>query len=519
LINRAYRWAIPALLLWLLVWIGLSWAGVLDDAFIHLRYAANLYRTHLITYDGVHSNYGASSLLYVCLLSFFRAFTSSPGLPRIVSSCVHVLLFVGLALLFLRAVPRESHLARLLGLTMLVIVVAPSAVRWLDDGMETGLSLCFVALLCWACFRQTMRPAASGLHYLAFAALGFFAVLLRTELFLLCGISFVLVAWQNLFVSASVAKSGNRLTAMVSGSHILLGGILALALIRIKMHVLLPDTALAKSTGSVIWSATFSMTAKVLAGALSFGAGLLLFWLLTLFLVWCARRFSMMTLFANSVFPVLLVLAALRGQEVQGARYFDWAFCFSILWNILELGRLSPIPSDPLPKQPGSRLAYAFLMILLLVLPYESITIYPMLKSRSTLLRQFESEHLERFEGKRGVADDVGLIGYFSRADICDLAGLVNGRERAGETKSQRIGGCIASHPDFLFLDPSTINDLRSSLSFSDWQACSRYYEYRNVNSWNRHYLIIPRAAAAEVCKEVSNSAPSEVDLLIGESS
>jgi hypothetical protein len=165
LINKAYRWAVPILALWLVVWIALSWPGVQDDTFIHLRYADNLFRTHLITYDGVHPSYGASSLLYVYLLSFFRTFTSSPTLPRFLSTCIHLLLFAGLVLFFLRVVPRESHLARLLGLIVLVIFVTPSAVRWLDDGMETGLGLCFAALLSWIIFVSRLGPpsAASGI--------------------------------------------------------------------------------------------------------------------------------------------------------------------------------------------------------------------------------------------------------------------------------------------------------------------------------------------------------------------
>jgi len=509
LINRAYRLVVPILALWLLVWIFLSWAGVQDDAFIHLRYAGNLFRTHFITYDGVHPNYGASSLLYVYLLAFLRAFTSSPGLPRVVSSCAHLLLFAGLVFLFLRAIPRESHLARLLGLTALILFVAPSAVRWLDDGMETGLALCFVALLCWVTFRQSTRSTVTGLQYLAFVTLGFFAVLLRIELILLCGLSFVILAWQSLFAPSNAAKPDQRLKAIVSGSHLLLGGLLALTLIRIRMHFLLPDTALAKSLGGTPWSATLFATAKVLGGALSFGVGMLLFWLLTIFLLWRARRFSMTALFANSVFPVLLALAVLRGQQVQGARYFDWTFSFSILWNVLELGRISPPSSG---KQSGRGLVYAFLALVLLVLPYESMALYPMLQSRSDLVRRFESDHFELFEGKRGVAVDVGYIGYFSRADICDLAGLVNGREKARETTRQRIAGCVASHPDFLFFDPATIDDLRPYLSYSDWLACSQPYDFKNVNSANRHYLILPRATAPELCREISNSVPFAVD-------
>ena len=511
LVDKTYRWAVPVLGLCLVSWILISWAGVQDDAFIHLRYADNLFRTHLITYDGVHPNYGASSLLYVYLLSFLRAFASSPDLPRIVSSCVHVLLFAGLVLLFLRAVPRESHLARVLGLTALLLSVMPSAVRWLDDGMETGLVLCFVALLCWVIFRQTTRPAVTGLQYFACVLLGFFTVLLRTELILLCGLAFAIFVWQSFFAPDNAAKAEGRVRAVISGSHLLLGGILALAYIRLKMHFLLPDTALAKSSGEPAWGVTLYDTSKVLAGALSFGAGMLLFWLLTIVLLMRSRRFTMTALFANSVFPILLFLAAKRGQQVQGARYFAWTFCFSILWNILELGRLPAIPPQ---SRLGSGSAYCFLALLLLAVPYESKAMYPMLKSRSTLLQQFESDHLVRFEGKRGVAVDIGLIGYFSHADICDLAGLVNGREKARETVSQRIAGCVASHPDFLFFDAATINDTRSYLSFSDWQVCS-FYDFKNVDSSNRHYLLVPRATAAEECRVISNAALSEVETFL----
>jgi hypothetical protein len=508
-INKAYRWAIPVLGLWLLYWIFLSWPGAMDDAFIHLRYAGNLFRTHIITYDGVHPNYGASSLLYVYLLAFFRGFTSSPALSRAVSSCVHILLFAGLVLLFLRAIPRESHLARLLGLITLILFVSPSAVRWLDDGMETGLALCFVALLCWITFRQSTRLTVTGPQYLAFVALGFFTVLLRIELILLCALSFLLLAWPSLDASGNAAKPDQRVKAIMSGSHLLLGGLLALTLIRIRMHFFLPDTALAKSVISTPWSATLFATAKVLGGAISFGAGLLLLWILTIFLLWRARRFSMTVLFANSVFPVLLALALLRSQQVQGARYFDWTFCFSILWNIFELGRI-PAPSSKKQQFPG--LVYVFLALVLLVLPYESMALYPMLKSRSTLLRQFESDHFELFEGKRGVTVAVGYIGYFSRADICDLAGLVNGREKARETTRERIAGCVASHPDFLFFDAPRINDVRPFLSYSDWQACSKYYDFENVYSASHYYLIVPRASAPEVCRKVSNSVPFDVE-------
>jgi len=511
LIDKAYRWTVPLLGLWLATWILLSWAGVQDDAFIHLRYADNLFRTHLITYDGVHPNYGASSLLYVYLLAFLRAFTASPNLPHVVSSCAHLVLAAGLLVLFFRSIPRDSSLARLLGLALLCILVSPSAVRWLDDGMETGLALCFVAAICWVTFPQSTRFTVTWPQYLALVAVGFFAVLLRTELVLLCGLAFAILTWKRLFVPEQGEQSNRHFRTLLSGSHLLLGGLLALAFIRLKMHFFLPDTALAKSDGVANWFGTLYVTGKIFAGALSFGAGMFLLWLLTIFLTLRVGRFSITTLFANLAFPALFTLAASRGQQIQGARYFVWTLFFSILWNIFELSAASP---DHRLQAQNNTLAFCFLAVLLLALPFESRRLYPMLRDRSDLLKQFEGSHFETLQGKHGVAVDIGYIGYFSRADICDLAGLVNGRDKARQTPQERIAGCVASHPDFIFLDQGGIDYAANYLPIEDWQICSRY-DFKTVNQNDPHYLIVPRSVAPEVCRNVANTIPSDIPPLL----
>jgi hypothetical protein len=515
LIDKAYRWGGLVLGLWLATWILLSWAGVQDDALIHLRYADNLFRTHLITYDGVHPNYGSSSLLYVYLLAFLRAFTASPNLPRVISSCVHLLLTAGLLILFFRSIPRDSSLARLLGLVLLIILVSPSAVRWLDDGMETGLALCFVAAICWVTFRQSTRSTVTRTQYLALVAFGFIAVLLRSELILLCGLAFAILAWKGLFVPDQENQSNRRFRVLLSGSHLLLGGLLAFVFIRLKMHFFLPDTALAKSDGIPNWYVTLYVTGKIFAGALSFGAGMFLFWLLTAFMALRAGRFSISTLFANLAFPALLALAASRGQQIQGARYFVWTLFFSILWNIFEL---SSVPPDHRMQAQNNTLAFCFLVLLLLALPFESRMLYPMLRDRAGLLTQFEESHFETLQGKRGVAVDIGYIGYFSRADICDLAGLVNGRDRARQTSQERLVGCFASRPDFIFFNLGDIkyaaNRLPAKLPINDWQICSRY-DFKTVIQNDPHYLIVPRSVAPEVCKNVANTIPYDIPPLL----
>ena len=80
--TKIYRTVFRLLGVWLAGWIYLSWPAIQDDALIHLRYADNLFLHHFITYDGVHADYGASSLLYVALLAVLRNFTASPNLAR-----------------------------------------------------------------------------------------------------------------------------------------------------------------------------------------------------------------------------------------------------------------------------------------------------------------------------------------------------------------------------------------------------------------------------------------------------
>jgi hypothetical protein len=503
--EKIHRLLLPLFALWLVGWMVLSWAAIQDDALIHLRYADNLYLHHMISYDGVHPNYGASSLLYVSILAVLRSFISSPNLPRATSSVVHLLLFAGLAALFAGYVPRVSRLAHVLGVILLALVVLPSAVRWLDDGMETGLVLCWVALLCWLIFQETLVAGASPWRYIVLATVAFFAVLLRIELFSVCAVGSALVLLRRTVDPVNPVDPGRRpsvarrFEVALECSHLVSGGLLACAVIVWKMHVLLPDTAVAKSLGRGHWFNVLHDTAITLGGAFSFGVGMLFFWLLTLLLlVRRSRRMSLANLLANVLFPTLLSLSSLRGQQIQGVRYFAWTFLFSSLWNVLQLGQLPPVPALETRRR-DYLLVGVFLALLAVGLPFESIVMYRVLVQRSKAMRTFEGQHLEVLQGERGVASDIGFIGYFSKADLCDLAGLVNGRAAAHLTKLQRLDACARSNPEFLFGNTSQLGPLATKLDLSRWQICGQY-AFNNVRTPDSHYLIVPPAAANRVC-------------------
>jgi hypothetical protein len=509
--NKTYRIVVLLMAAWLVACIVFTWASILDDALIHLRYADNLLHTHHITYDGVHPNYGASSLLYVSLLALLRSFITSPNLPRGVSSVVHLLLFFGMAVLLARSIPRQSTRVRLLGLILLLLLVVPSAIRWLDDGMETGLVLCFTSLICWLTFResqQTASPAATSAQtYAALVVLGFFTVLLRTELALLGAIAFAILTFKRASADTQPRSLRTWCKAALTSSHLLVGNLLAMALIVLKMHALLPDTAVAKAHSDDSLYKTLAAATQAIGGGLSFGVGTVMLWLLTFFFLLHIRRVSLPLLFANAPFPLTLCLAGLRGQEIQGIRYLVWTLLFSILWNIFQLG--APSPSSPRIEQdaPGRVLTYALLALILIAQPLEFSLVYPILHDSAKLMAMIPHRHLDVLQGKLGVASDVGVIGYFTKANICDPDGLIDGREFARLTPHQRNVACAAQKPDFLYLDLNELGTFNVVMPFANWQVCGEY-EISSLRFKDTHYLIVPPSTAAQICRETSFPHP-----------
>ncbi len=516
--KRIYRIAVPLLAVWLIACIIWSWPSILDDALIHLRYADNLLRTHHITYDGVHPNYGVSSLLYVSLLAVLRSVITSPNLPRGVSSVAHLLLFAGMTVLLARSIPRRLSRVRLLGFLLLLLLVVPSAIRWLDDGMETGLVLCFTSLICWLGFRDSRKSATPVGAYIGLAVLGFFTSMLRTELAMLCAIVCAIVTFRRVSSASDPRSPRTWLKAALNSSHLLVGNLLAMAAIVLKMRVLLPDTALAKSHGLRPLSETLIPVAHAIVGGFSFGIGMLLLWLLTFFLLFRSRRITIPILFANSAFPLTLFLAGLRGQEIQGIRYLIWTLLFSVLWNILELGDAAPGSRGIEKDVPGRVLAYALLTLVLVAQPLEIALVYPILHDRAKLMEKIPHRHLDVLEGKLGVASDVGVIGYFSKANICDLSGLVDGRQFARLAQDQRQEVCAASKPDFLYLDMSELGTFSESMPFGNWIVCGEYemtgFRYKDI-----HYLIVPPSTAQQICRETLFSTPYPASELIAAAS
>jgi hypothetical protein len=428
-------------------------------------------------------------------------------LPHAVSSVFHLLLFGGLVWAFPRSLRSAPKLAWGFALLLLAVLVTPMAVRWLDDGMETSLTLCLVALIAFSISRLCHSATVSNRSVVWLFVLGFVATLTRVEYLLLLGVASLTLFFARLSLPEVAAQHGlsARLRLAARCAVPLLGSLLAAGLIFYTMHALVPDTAIAKSEGLGSWLGVLRATSTVLVSSLSFGVLLFLFWALTaVAAIAYKRRITLPVLLANSLFPVTLALASLRGQQVQGIRYFVWTLLFPILWNILELRWSALEPARSTARV--LRLAtYGLVGVLIVLFPIESKLLYGLFRARSQSLAEFRAQHLERLSSMKLAAFDVGYIGYFTESQLCDMAGLVNGRARASLSFHERVKLCAAEHPQYAFVSRFSLGDLNNSLDLKGWSICS-VYDFANLRASDLHYLIASPEATPAVCAAAGNS-------------
>jgi hypothetical protein len=496
---KVYRISTFIFAAWLLVWLRLSWPAVQDDAFIHLRYAANLLQHHLISYDGVHQDYGTSSLLYVALLAMLRSVWVSPVLPRAVSSIFHVVLFVGLAIALGRALKGAPKLAWAHATLLMAVLVTPMAVRWLDDGMETSLTLCLISLIAFAISGGCHAKVFSNRSAMWLFALGLIATLTRVEYLLLFGLTtLMLYSARRSLVEANEAED-TALEVLIRSAAPLAGSLLAALLIVLKMHALTPDTAVAKADGHAQWIGTLHATASVFGSSMSFGVVFLLLWMLTAATVIVHRqKLTLPMVLANSPLLIMVAMAAARGQQVQGIRYFAWGMLFPILWNVLEL-RWDGHEFTRLQEIWLRYAAYGVAVVLVCLMPTESRLLYHLFRTRAQALAEFRGQHLDQLHAMNVVAFDVGYIGYFTESPLCDMAGLVNGRADARLSFHERVVKCAARKPQYAFVSLYSMGDLNNVYPLRGWSICSEY-DFANLRTSDIHYLIASPDAKDAVC-------------------
>ena len=504
-----------ALPLWLSYWLIKTRAALLDDALIHLHYADLLHRLHFITFDGICPSFGTSSLLYVSLLALLRGFISTPLLPKIVSDLSYLAL-IGFVVTLLMRHTRHPLSQLLLG-ELLLCLITPMGIRWLTDGMETSLTNLLIVTLAVITKKEQETYTPSVIRYVLLVIFGSALVYLRIELALIIALSCLSI----LVIKHSAGKSGAA--ALIEASPLSVGAVLALLSIRIALGNFLPDTALAKSGH---WSLTPAIVvAQVLASSVLLGCGLASCWALSVLATVRRVRQSpqqrtartLAVILENIAIFLVVALSCLRGQNIQGVRYVIWPLIFAIVANALQLARDESAASVKRSIDGVQQaLARAFVVIFLCALPLDWRFAAAAMRGRTQTFLQMRAANLDQlFQDKTIIASDVGFITYFTNARTCDLAGLVNGRTMATMKLEERAAYCAQQSPSMLFLTAGQIHLAEHYMNLRDWSICG-IYDFTNVHSNDRHYLIVPAIDAAAVChrlnfapKQLSNAAAS----------
>jgi hypothetical protein len=201
-----------------------------------------------------------------------------------------------------------------------------------------------------------------------------------------------------------------------------------------------------------------------------------------------------------------------RGQFVQGIRHVLPTLVFMVAANAALIGatdaraliaRLLPSSGWRMPMTYAAAAVTGFAFMTELA-KFESIV-----DNRSAAFLAMRSLDLGALEGTTGIAWDVGHLMYFTKAQVCDVSGLVNGREAALAPESQRLETCLKRDVDFVFVTPENAAELieMSGTRFANWPVCGQYL-FQNVSATAPHYLAVSPKRAAQICPHLREEGP-----------
>ncbi len=484
---------------WLYVLVLVSAAGFyawearylyLDDAFIHLRIAKNLLEHGFYSFNGDHPTFCTSSPLFTALLAVCSQVISSPGLPKFIGLVIYAALFVMIAS---RALAATMPPARWLWIAFLTAVASPMAMRWLADGMETGLSGIFALILARAAFDIYSRSKpARPVTLIAYAAFGLLASTLRIEFSLL--VALICTAESTRFL---LRREADRCAIALA-----LGSLAGLAVIYLVFGRILPDTAIAKAHGFAGMSGgaalldTLADVAKAhlaasTLGILVPGGTVLSFWM-----AMRTARHRAFVAVLNAGLVLLLCLVVWRGQAIQGYRYFVFIEFFLLAFNIAAVNSREQTGEKRFPPlRPWIASPATAVLLALVFVGWQAFDLHKLRTisaGRGVSFEKFESADLAGLRGTFGIAWDVGMIGYFSQATILDGNGLVNGVDVARMTRAERLHLFATRYPvRFAFVNAAQLAILNEYLDVSRWEV-RQTYEFPNFSGDpDRHFLLV----------------------------
>jgi hypothetical protein len=498
---RANRWAaalfVGSVAVWFGAWMWLMRYHQLDDAFITLRYAQHLAESGELAFNPHVESRGASSLLYTYVVALAYRLDNSSLDTKLLSIIFYAALLAATGFRWLRA---KSALTGSLWLSLLIVLLSPMSVRWLSDGMDTSLYV-LAAYVIGTVTAGDWPQKRSWPRSVLLVLLGAVAVVIRVEAGLLVACATLGMLLQRVEARRGLDAPGWLTAEALWGAPLALGSALACIAVALMFGSLLPDTAAAKSHYADAFTIRYlGHLAVSMASTFTMGAGLLVLAAGSAVLALAAESGlgKLAILAGDAPFPALVLAAWSRGEEGM-FRYFIASLVFAIAWNVASLERRSSVVVVRY-ERPARRWLAAFAVVLLVLFLPEGVCVYRIGASRSQSYLAMRRQHLELLASETGVAGDVGMIGYFSQASICDLDGLVGGRDWARKPPDERVRLCATRSPFFVFANSAQADELRQYLDFHSLTPC---YDYPlpNVSTQDTHILYVDRRLAPTVCR------------------
>jgi hypothetical protein len=441
---------------------------LLDDALIHVRSADLLLQAGFPTADGVSRSFADSSPLYLLLTAAGLALGGSFYVTKLLSLAA----FGALVALLVVAARRERHpQAQAIIVALLVLVLSPFGVKWLTDGMETGLAVVLALMLAHTLDSGRHRPVGV-------AVIAFLCVLLRPELAALVAVAAV----------GQLVRS-NRRRALATA----LGGLAAVAVLYGVFGTLWSDAAVAKLRYGYSLAEFLELLASVAAGAGLLGVGLALAWLGLVAVTIRAGRHDPALLLGELSFVLVLVAIAVRGEAVEGIRPLLPFLAFSLACGVALVRR--GVPASPV----RARVLLPLAAMAVGVWAVDAVAFDRIVRVQAQSMEAMRTRDWSALRGHTGIAWDVGYLAYFTKAPVCDAQGLIDGRAFAQLSLPERLRQC-AQGADFAFVDPARYHILTTALDMSGWRVCDRFDFAHRRGPVNVYLIVAPQLAHAPLC-------------------
>ena len=464
----------------------------LDDTFIHLKIAKNILEKGIYSFNGIESDFSTSSPLYTTILSLGLRIWDSPYIAKILNISFYFLDYSLISIFLVRT----KNLNSLILSIFLVGISSPLGVRWLTDGMESSLVMLFSIVIAYLLYLiyQFKTKEYKKIFFLITYFFCTFSILLRIEF------AFIIVWYIFVYIvsrSFSNAKSDfNNFTLRLY--PLFLSLITSFSFLYISFGSFTPDTSIAK--GGLKYDLNF-LILNILRAHLSasiFGISLLLSLFISIYSIYKCKNILNQTNQTNFIYlinfslPILFFLILIKGQMIQGIRYFIFLETFLISYNVLIC------KAYDLNKLINKKINYKYFLYLfipLLISPWlwnDFNALNRISEGRSQSFLNFSKQDLACLNNKKLIAWDVGMISYFSKSFILDPNGLVNGRELAKLKEDDRLNQLIKKNKiDYAFVNDKQMKEIEKHLELTNWINLGSYkFPNFKKNSQDIHYLL-----------------------------